>query len=409
MDGHVVLQQGERHLHVREPALLTGVLRDDWGFDGLVMTDWFGGRDAVRADEGRQRPVGAGHRPSQETLLAAVECGPCRMTSSTATSRGSSSSSDGPPTFLDSAPVRRARPPGAREARARRRRPGHGAAAERRRTLPLRPRRRRALFGDTSYDMITGGTGSGDVNEAYTISIVEGLKAAGFAVDASLADGYAAFIAEEEKSRPPERRPVPCRCRPSPRWPWPPKRTRPAWRGGRRGPHHPRPDVGRVRDRSVEGDFELTDVETAPDRRTSPRQPSTRGRRRARGRLNIGGVIETVSWRDLADAILLGLAARARSRATPIADVLAGKTPPSGRLATTFPILGGRPLVGPLPGHVGRAPTRTPRWPLPGRPWAEVEYDDDVFVGYRHFATRGVTTAYPFGFGLSYTPSTTRA
>jgi beta-glucosidase len=34
---------------------------------------------------------------------------------------------------------------------------------------------------------------------------------------------------------------------------------------------------------------------------------------------------------------------------------------------------------------------------------AEVRYDDDIWVGYRHFATKGLKTAYPFGFGLSYT------
>ena len=32
-----------------------------------------------------------------------------------------------------------------------------------------------------------------------------------------------------------------------------------------------------------------------------------------------------------------------------------------------------------------------------------MSYDDDIWVGYRHFATKGVKTAYPFGFGLTYT------
>ena len=40
---------------------------------------------------------------------------------------------------------------------------------------------------------------------------------------------------------------------------------------------------------------------------------------------------------------------------------------------------------------------------LSGDREAEIEYLDDIWVGYRHYATKGVKVAYPFGFGLSYT------
>jgi len=53
----------------------------------------------------------------------------------------------------------------------------------------------------------------------------------------------------------------------------------------------------------------------------------------------------------------------------------------------------GKTLLGPDPNQ--------PRGLLGGDRDAEVEYQDDIWVGYRHFATKGVETAYPFGFGLS--------
>jgi beta-glucosidase len=52
----------------------------------------------------------------------------------------------------------------------------------------------------------------------------------------------------------------------------------------------------------------------------------------------------------------------------------------------------------------GPDPNATARGPFGrGDRAAEVVYEDDIWVGYRQYATKGVKTAYPFGFGLSYT------
>jgi beta-glucosidase len=119
--------------------------------------------------------------------------------------------------------------------------------------------------------------------------------------------------------------------------------------------------------------------------------------------LNVGGVVETASWRDLADAIVVAWQP-GQEAGHAVADVVTGKTPPSGKLATTFPVrLEDVPSSANFPGKVllGRDPEA--RGPLVGDRAAEIVYEDDIFVGYRHFATRAVEPAYPFGFGLGYT------
>lgn len=56
-----------------------------------------------------------------------------------------------------------------------------------------------AVFGNTSFDIISGGTGSGDVNEAYTVSLIEGIENAGLTPDRELMGIYTSYIADTRK------------------------------------------------------------------------------------------------------------------------------------------------------------------------------------------------------------------
>jgi beta-glucosidase len=120
--------------------------------------------------------------------------------------------------------------------------------------------------------------------------------------------------------------------------------------------------------------------------------------------LNTGGVVETASWRDQPDAILLAWQGGQES-GNSIADVLTGKVNPSGKLTSTFPVkYEDVPNAATFPGK--ELPTeesdndRMSR--MRGKP-SEITYEDDIYVGYRYFDAAGLETAYEFGYGLSYT------
>lgn len=382
-------------------ALLTGALRNDWGFKGLVMTDWFGGRDAVAQMIAGNDLLEPGTAAQKTALLAAVNSGQLKMD---VLDRNVGRVLDlilKSPTFKKA--PRSDKPDLAAHATIGREAAAQGMVLLKNDgALPLAPSvKTLALFGNTSYNMITGGTGSGDVNEAYTVSLVDGLKAAGLAVDAKLAESYGAHIAEQTKKRPPT---LPFML-PAPL----PEMAPTAGEIARLAKETELGLItigrnsGEFRDRVREGDFEITANEKALIAAVTDAFHARK--KKALVVLNVGGVIETASWRDVPDAILLAWQPGQESGHA-IADVVTGKVTPSGKLATTFPVkyedvpsaanFPGRTILGPDPAARGNLLSAGDRD-------AEVEYLDDIWVGYRHYATKGVKTAYPFGFGLSYT------
>lgn len=102
-----------------------------------------------------------------------------------------------------------------------------------------------------------------------------------------------------------------------------------------------------------------------------------------------GSAIDMAAWHDSVDAILWGwLAGQAGGPAT--ADLLTGRACPSGRLTETFPLrLADTPAFATYPGDRG-----------------EVRYGEGTLIGYRWYDHHGMQVRYPFGHGLSYTEFT---
>ncbi|AEM84150.1 glycoside hydrolase family 3 C-terminal domain-containing protein [Streptomyces violaceusniger] len=102
--------------------------------------------------------------------------------------------------------------------------------------------------------------------------------------------------------------------------------------------------------------------------------------------LSTGGVVSLEGWHDDVDAIVAGWLLGQASGGT-LADVLSGAVNPSGHLAESIPLrLEDNPSYLTFPGEAGH-----------------VRYGEGVMVGYRHYETVGRTVRYPFGYGLSYT------
>ena len=121
--------------------------------------------------------------------------------------------------------------------------------------------------------------------------------------------------------------------------------------------------------------------------------------------LNIGGVIETASWRNLPDAILCAWQA-GQEGGNSVVDILSGKQSPSGKLTMSWPLsFEDTPSAKNFPvdqkANVNIMTGNTLKSEIKNVDYTN--YEEDIYVGYRYYDSFGKEVAYPFGYGLSYT------
>lgn len=388
------------------PELLTSILRDEWGFEGMVMTDWFGGKDAVAQMIAGNDMLQPGKDKQYEQIVEGVRNGSLdeavldrnvkrvlEMILRTPHFRGYEFSNK-PDLEAHAAVTRQS----ATE--------GMVLLKNDSEALPLAGDVERiALLGCTSYDFIAGGTGSGNVNRAYTVSLLDGLRQAGYKLDEGLKSEYEAHIAAENlRNRPDTTNPF-AMFMPLPR---PTEMTIPAARLQSLAADN---DValvtlgrtsGEFLDRK-KADFYLTREEKAL--LDDVCRVFHAAGKRVVVVLNIGGVIETASWKHLPDAILCAWQA-GQEGGNSVADVLTGKASPSGKLTMTFPVgfedaasSANFPID--VEANIDISNSGEKKGDVKNVDYTD--YDEDIYVGYRYFDSFGKEVSYPFGYGLSYT------
>ena len=171
--------------------LLTKILRDEWQFEGFVMTDWYAGKDAAAQMKAGNDLIMPGTNKNIETIINAVESGKLDIGILDRNIKYILKQYANTPSFKHYKPT--GRPDLERNKLIAREAASEGMVLlKNKSTLPLKASSKIALFGVTSFETISGGTGSGDVNKAYMVSVTEGLQNAGFQLDETVNTVYRA-------------------------------------------------------------------------------------------------------------------------------------------------------------------------------------------------------------------------
>ncbi|MBR0500595.1 MAG: glycoside hydrolase family 3 C-terminal domain-containing protein [Bacteroidales bacterium] len=386
--------------------LLTTILRNEWGFRGIVLTDWTARRNTAAQVAAGNDLMMPGNKSQIREIVEKVRSGELEESAVDVcvrrmlelvlkTGSYSGRKASGNPDL-------------SRHARIAREAASEGMVLLKNSgVLPLKEAGTIDLYGNTSYRFIAGGTGSGQVNAAYVVSLKEALLDAGFSLnpyldrlynaqlelhDATYADFVGGpFTSAPRASEPSLSRERIFKC---------------AGTGdvavvtvGR--------NAGEARDRHLPDDFELSPAETELIRDVCDAY-------HAAGKkvvvvLNVSGVIETASWKSMPDAILLAWQL-GQEGGRAVADALAGTVNPSGKLTMTFPLQYfdhpsslDFPYDFEGPASFGATMSVTGRKEPLVKDVDFTKYEEGIYVGYRYFTSFGKEVSYPFGYGLSYT------
>ena len=388
--------------------LLTTILRDEWGFDGIVMTDWIGERQQlpiaqeVQAGGDLMMP---GYPSQVQHIVDAVKAGRLDIKDVDRCVRHMLEYIVKTPRFkgyqYTSKPDMKAHAAITRQSSA------EGMVLLKNSgVLPIRSLKTVALFGVNSYDFMSGGLGSGCVNVPYVVDMVTGLKNIGVKTTPLLTDIYQKYVPYAKAKLKADKNPMM----------WFLDQGQPKLDEieiSERCVQHEVKEAdaaivtigrqaGEGMDRQIAGEFNLTQQEK--DMITRVSDIFHQAGKPVIVILNSGSVMETASWRDRADAILCAWQPGMEG-GNSVADVLTGKVNPSGRLTMTWPVSAAdHPSTANFP-QVYDMYTYNEMlgWnaPIKGRDFTN--HEEDIYVGYRYFDTFNREVAYPFGYGLSYT------
>ena len=389
--------------------LLTNILRNDWGYKGIVETDWIGKREDLPVEQ----EVAAGNDlmmpgyPAQvKDIVNAVKSGKLDVNDvdrnvrrmleyivKTPRFKGYKYSGE-PDLKAHAAITRQSSTEGM-------------VLLKNNAALPIRGLKTVALFGVNSYDFMSGGLGSGAVNVGYSVDMVTGLKNIGVATTPQLTEIYQNYVKYAKAKLKADKNPmmwflnqgqpkldeidITERCVANDE----PKADAAIITIGRQ--------AGEGMDRQINGEFNLSKTEQDMIFRVSDAF-------HAKGKkviviINSGSVMETASWRDRVDAILVAWQPGIEG-GNSVADILTGKVNPSGKLTMTWPIAAtDHPSTANFAKEYDMYTYKNMEgWGKGNIPGVDFSnHEEDIYVGYRYFDTFKKDVAYPFGFGLSYT------